>query len=162
MATERTTRWYRKLYATLLRLYPETFRSRFAESMEQTFHDLCRERHTSGRGLFSFALGLFAETFAGILRERIALIMPRRKNIIRLALITASILSVPLKTREKVIGVRRLYTGAPRDFTANDIDLATALAHLGSLAIQNASLYLMCQTDLKDLQDELWSHRSWF
>jgi hypothetical protein len=64
--------------------------------MEQTFHDLCRERHTSGRGLFSFALGLFAETFAGILRERIALIMPRRKNIIRLALITASILSVPL------------------------------------------------------------------
>lgn len=73
-----------------------------------------------------------------------------------------SILSVPMKTREKVIGVLRLYTGAPRDFTANDIDLATALAHLGSLAIQNASLYLMCQTDLKDLQDELWSHRSWF
>lgn len=96
MATERTTRWYRKLYATLLRLYPETFRSRFAESMEQTFHDLCRERRAAERGLFAFALGLFAETFAGILRERIALIMPRRKNIVRLALITASILSVPL------------------------------------------------------------------
>ena len=73
-----------------------------------------------------------------------------------------SILSVPLKTREKVIGVLRLYTGAPREFTANDIDLVTALAHLGSLAIQNASLYLMCQIDLKDLKDELWSHRSWF
>jgi hypothetical protein len=84
------------LYARLLRLYPEPFRNRFAESMEQTFHDLCRERRTAERGLFVFALGLFAETFAEILRERIALIMPPRRNIVRLILITASILCVPL------------------------------------------------------------------
>ena len=40
--------------------------------------------------------------------------------------------------------------------------LVTALAYLGGLAIQNASLYLMCQSDMKNLKDELWSHRSWF
>ncbi|MBM4275692.1 MAG: GAF domain-containing protein [Deltaproteobacteria bacterium] len=73
-----------------------------------------------------------------------------------------SILSVPLKTREKAIGALRLYTAAPRDFTRDEIMLVTALAYLGGLAIQNASLYLRCQTDMEDLQDELWSHRSWF
>jgi hypothetical protein len=96
MTNYRAPHAHRRLYARLLRLYPETFRNRFAESMEQTFHDLCRERQAAGGGLFAFALGLFAETFAGILRERIALIMPPRRNIIRLTLITASILSVPL------------------------------------------------------------------
>ena len=32
----------------------------------------------------------------------------------------------------------------------------------GALAIQNASLYRMVEEDMKDLKDELWSHRSWF
>jgi signal transduction protein with GAF and PtsI domain len=73
-----------------------------------------------------------------------------------------TILSVPIKTKEKVIGVLRLYSKAPRHFTAEEIKLVTALAYLGGLAIQNASLYLMCQTEMKDLQEELWSHRSWF
>jgi len=73
-----------------------------------------------------------------------------------------SILSAPIKTKEKVIGVLRLYTGVKREFSADEIMLVTALAYLGGLAIQNASLYLMCQTDMKDLTDELWSHRSWF
>jgi GAF domain-containing protein len=73
-----------------------------------------------------------------------------------------TILSVPIKTKEKVIGVLRLYSGVKRNFTQDEIMLVTALAYLGGLAIQNASLYLMCQTDIKDLKDELWSHRSWF
>jgi signal transduction protein with GAF and PtsI domain len=73
-----------------------------------------------------------------------------------------TILAVPIKTKEKVIGVLRLYTKAVRHFTAEEIKLVTALAYLGGLAIQNASLYLLCQTEMKDLQAELWSHRSWF
>jgi GAF domain-containing protein len=73
-----------------------------------------------------------------------------------------TILAVPIKTKERVIGVLRLYSKAVRHFTAEEIKLVTALAYLGGLAIQNASLYLRCQTDMKDLQEELWSHRSWF
>jgi hypothetical protein len=96
MTVDRATKHYRTLYARLLRLYPETFRNRFAESMEQTFHDLCRERRAADRRCLAFVLGLFGETFAGILRERSTLIMPPRRNFIRLALITASILAVPL------------------------------------------------------------------
>ena len=73
-----------------------------------------------------------------------------------------SILSLPIKTKEEVIGVLRLYTGVRREFTESEIMLLTALAHLGGLAIQNASLYEMLKEDMEDLREELWSHRSWF
>jgi hypothetical protein len=43
--------------------------------MEQTFHDLCRERAQEGRGLFGLALWVFTETSAGIIRENAAIIM---------------------------------------------------------------------------------------
>ena len=73
-----------------------------------------------------------------------------------------TILSMPIKTKERVIGVLRLYSRVKREFTPDELMLVTALAYLGGLAIQNASLYLMCQSDMKNLQEELWSHRSWF
>jgi GAF domain-containing protein len=73
-----------------------------------------------------------------------------------------SILSVPIKSKEKVIGVLRLYSGAQREFTEDEIMLVTALAYQGGLAIQNASMYLMVQNDMKDLKEDIWSHRSWF
>ncbi|MDM8525392.1 GAF domain-containing protein [Desulfococcaceae bacterium HSG8] len=73
-----------------------------------------------------------------------------------------SILSVPINARDEVIGVMRLYSGVSREFTEDDIMLATAMAHQGGLAIQNASMYLMLQEDKKNLEEEIWSHRSWF
>lgn len=74
----------------------------------------------------------------------------------------ASILSAPIKTKDKVIGVLRLYTAAARDFGEDEIMLVNALAQLGGLAIQNASMYLMLETDMKHLKEEIWSHRFWF
>lgn len=73
-----------------------------------------------------------------------------------------SILSVPIKAKEKVIGALRLYSDVPRDFTEDEVMLVTALALQGGVAIQNASMYLMLQEDMKDLKDDIWSHRSWF
>ncbi len=96
MTEQPATKRYRWLYARLLRLYPEPFRSRFGESMEQTFHDLCRERQAAKANLFIFALGVFVETSVQVLRERMALVMPTRKTLVRLALLTATILCVPL------------------------------------------------------------------
>ncbi|MFI6762821.1 hypothetical protein ACIBF5_27195 [Micromonospora sp. NPDC050417] len=62
---------YRRWYRRLLGLYPRPYRERFADSMEQTFTDLCRERAgTEGRGHGAFILWIFTETFAGIIRER--------------------------------------------------------------------------------------------
>ena len=73
-----------------------------------------------------------------------------------------SILCVPIKAKEKVIGVLRLYSGVPREFSEDEIMLVTALAHQGGLAIQNASLVLLLQDDMKNLKEDIWSHRSWF
>jgi hypothetical protein len=40
--------------------------------------------------------------------------------------------------------------------------LLEALAHQGGIAIQNASMYLMLQDDMKNLEEEIWTHRAWF
>jgi GAF domain-containing protein len=73
-----------------------------------------------------------------------------------------SILCVPIKAMNEIIGVLRLYSGVPRVFTEDEIKLATAIANQGGLAIHNASLYLMLKEDIKDLRDDIWSHRLWF
>jgi GAF domain-containing protein len=73
-----------------------------------------------------------------------------------------SLLSIPIKTNERVIGVMRLYSDVAREFTENEVMLATAVAYLGGLAIQNASMFLMLESDMKDLKEDLWIQRSWF
>jgi hypothetical protein len=71
MAFERKT--IRIFYEKLLAFYPRAFREQFGESMEQTFNDVCRERIRQAKRLsFGFALWLFAETFAGAVRENLA------------------------------------------------------------------------------------------
>jgi GAF domain-containing protein len=73
-----------------------------------------------------------------------------------------SILSVPLKDNQEVIGALRLYSETPRDFTEDEVNLVTALALQGGVAIQNAGMYLRLQEDMEALKDDIWSHRSWF
>jgi GAF domain-containing protein len=73
-----------------------------------------------------------------------------------------SILSVPIKSKDDVIGVLRLYSEREKEFTEDEIILVTALAYQGGLAIQNACMYLMVQDDIKDLKADIWSHKSWF
>lgn len=61
------------LYRRLLTLYPREFRDQLAESMEQTFKDLCDEKRQAKEGLFGFVLWTFIETAIGIVRERLLL-----------------------------------------------------------------------------------------
>lgn len=63
--------------------------------MEQTFTDLCRERVKAERGLFSFALWMFFETSAAIIRENLKSIV-MQKSIVRIALGAGLILLIPL------------------------------------------------------------------
>ncbi len=48
-----------------------------------------------------------------------------------------TILSVPVEAEGAVIGVLRLYSGARRDFTEEELEFAAALAEVGGLAIAN-------------------------
>ncbi len=64
--------------------------------MEQTFNDLLRERAEEEKRLFGFALWMFVETFAEIIKENIPVIIMQKRGIIRIALATAFILLLPL------------------------------------------------------------------
>jgi hypothetical protein len=62
-----------RLYKNLLNFYPRAFKEQLGESMEQTFHDLYRERKTRP-GRFGLVLWTFIDTTAGIIREHMTLI----------------------------------------------------------------------------------------
>ncbi|WKZ40625.1 MAG: hypothetical protein QY328_01065 [Anaerolineales bacterium] len=71
MAYKHATARYRQWYAKLLCFYPKPYREHFEEGMQQTFNDLCRERHESGNNLLGFVLWTFADTLTGIIKENI-------------------------------------------------------------------------------------------
>lgn len=73
-----------------------------------------------------------------------------------------SIVTVPIQSKEQIIGVMRLYCESSRKFSNDFIDVVKALAHTGALAIQNASLYLALKEDKKSLEEDIWSHRLYF
>jgi hypothetical protein len=66
----------RRLYKKLLSLYPQGFKERLAESIEQTFQDLWNEKCQTKKELFGFVIWMFIETAIGILREHLLLISP--------------------------------------------------------------------------------------
>ena len=53
----------------------------------------------------------------------------------------ASVLSVPLYLWGQVIGVMRVYSAEPREFTAEDIEFVGAVANLGAVAMENAQRF---------------------
>jgi GAF domain-containing protein len=61
----------------------------------------------------------------------------------------ASIVSLPIILREKVIGVLRLYTAVPCRFTEDDIDFLSAIAMQSGLAIENAKMYEYVRMDYR-------------
>ena len=73
-----------------------------------------------------------------------------------------TILSVPIKTRDEVIGVLRLYSATTREFTEDEIQFVTAITYMGGVAIQNMQLYAMLKDDVKDLRENVWIFKSWF
>jgi signal transduction protein with GAF and PtsI domain len=74
----------------------------------------------------------------------------------------ASILSVPMKVKDKVVGVMRIYTHKQREFGDDEMPFILALADLGGLAVENAVMFQKIKDDYDDLRDNLWSYRSWF
>ena len=67
----------------------------------------------------------------------------------------ASILSVPLMPRGEVMGVLRVYTSEPRQFSPEDIDFLSALANLGAIALEKAKLHESQEHSLEQLSQEM-------
>ena len=73
-----------------------------------------------------------------------------------------SMIVTPIMTREKVIGVLRLYSETQRGYPEDILVMIKALAHQAGLAIQNASMFMQLQEDKNALEKDIWSYRSWF
>lgn len=73
-----------------------------------------------------------------------------------------SMVCVPIRSRERIIGVMRLYSECRRKYPRDFITIVEALAHTGALAIQNASMYLTLKEDKESLEEDIWRHRSYF
>jgi GAF domain-containing protein len=72
----------------------------------------------------------------------------------------ASILSVPITLRGKIIGVLRVYTAKPYRFTKNDISFAETVANLGAVALENLRAYDVLQKEYEDFRIEMLQWRA--
>ncbi len=70
----------------------------------------------------------------------------------------ASILSVPLIVRNKVIGALRVYTSEPREFTEEEINFLFGFAEQVAMAIDNARSYEDVKDEYEALRDDLWDY----
>lgn len=68
----------------------------------------------------------------------------------------ASIVSVPLDLRGRIIGVLRLYTSEPREFSPEELDFAQALAEIGAIAIENARMHESIKKDYEAVMDDVY------
>lgn len=70
----------------------------------------------------------------------------------------ASILSVPLVVRNKVLGALRVYTAEPRDFTQEEVQFLNKFAEQVAFAIENARTYEDVKDEYEAMRDDLWDY----
>ena len=70
----------------------------------------------------------------------------------------ASILSVPLVVRNKVIGALRVYTAEPRTFSEEEARFLYGFAEQVAFAIENAKSYEDVKDEYEALRDDLWDY----
>jgi GAF domain-containing protein len=76
----------------------------------------------------------------------------------------ATILSVPMRLHDRIVGVVRVYTAEPRHFTEEDIHFVGAVANLGAIALENAKLYETLKKDYESFRRDMLEHhplRDW-
>ncbi len=66
-----------------------------------------------------------------------------------------SLLVVPIRLKERVLGVMRVYSARPRHFSVVDIGFLTSVSGLVAMAIENSELYAALRARYEDLQVDL-------
>jgi signal transduction protein with GAF and PtsI domain len=72
-----------------------------------------------------------------------------------------SIICVPLRLKEKVIGTLRVYTGYQYKKDEEDIEFLSILADFGTVAIENARLYEHIEKEYEELARDVWKWYDW-
>lgn len=66
-----------------------------------------------------------------------------------------SILAVPIRVKDRIIGILGVYSAEPYRFAQEEIDFLSAVAHLGGIAIENAKLYATLQAKIQELKQDM-------
>lgn len=72
-----------------------------------------------------------------------------------------SLVTLPLISKGKPLGVLRVYSSIPYDFKERDIDFLSSLACQGAIAIENARLFEHIKKEYKELTMEVWKWYDW-
>jgi GAF domain-containing protein len=72
----------------------------------------------------------------------------------------ASVLSVPVKLRDEVIGVLRVYSSRYRQFTDDDVEFANLAASFGAIALESAHYYSTLQQDYDTYRQDMLQWRA--
>ncbi len=67
-----------------------------------------------------------------------------------------SICSVPLLVKGRIIGVLRLYTGEPKNFSGDELTFVEALGELAAIAIENARMYERLKKDYEEVMADVF------
>lgn len=73
----------------------------------------------------------------------------------------SAMLCLPLRLKERVIGVLRLYSPRPRKFTGGEMEFLESLADMGVSAIENARLFQHVKKDYDSLVEEVLLWYDW-
>lgn len=71
-----------------------------------------------------------------------------------------SVLSAPVKLREDVIGVMRVYTSETYQFTDEDIEFARMAANFGAMALESARFYDTLHQDYETFRQDMLQWRA--
>ncbi len=72
-----------------------------------------------------------------------------------------ALMSVPLMLKGTAIGVLRVYTSMPYEFSQPEVEFLSALASQGAIAIENARLFEHIKRDYEDLTRDVWKWYDW-
>ena len=68
----------------------------------------------------------------------------------------ASIFALPLKIKEEVIGMLRMYSADPKKFSQEEIDVLNGFAEQATIALKNARSFEDVREKYETLKDDLW------
>ena len=73
----------------------------------------------------------------------------------------SGLLSVPLAVKGSALGILKVYTPFPYEFTPEDIEFANGLSCQGAIAIENARLFEHIKREYEELQKDVWKWYDW-
>lgn len=72
----------------------------------------------------------------------------------------ASIISMPVRLKQEIIGMLRVYTAKPYSFTREDMYYLGGVANLGAIALENARLYEAVDEDYDEFRRNILEWRA--